>query len=785
VSSSTRRTGRLVGRPQPRRPDVEVFLDRSGSRWKRLRALGLLLLAVLIGAAVVVVPKALAPPPLEGEPIPDGPSPEEIGRPAVIGEGPLARVVRVVSQDGRTVGIDPFTDEVVTRLSEEEVRTAAGAEYAIERHGYAPGTHRTISLTFDDGPDPVWTPRLLDLLSEHHVRATFFVTGERMIEYPEIMRRIVREGHAIGNHTLTHVDVSEATSFRQQLEMVVTDRVLRDVTGHYASWFRLPYEGDDDASMRRGLPGILRAQQMGYIVVSQDFDPQDWAYTSGRRSGEIPLPPLGEQDNITVLLHDAGGGDRARTLEYVEELVTRAEREDYTFTSMPQVHPELAASEGRTEPTTWDEVTHDAVDWLVVWPGSMLHVLFVLAVVTMVGFGFLNVVLALVRYSRSRHRLNDDQPTVAVLIAALNEEMVITRTIEHVLASDYPVGGVVVVDDGSTDGTADMVRDIARRDPRVRLVQQENAGKWAALNHGFRLIPQEIVVTIDADTLVTPSTVRHLVAGFHSSRIGAVAGVVRVGNRTRNLLTRWQALEYVTQIGVERAGAALLRGVMVVPGACAAWRRLAVTGVGGYSGATLAEDCDLTLTLHRGGWEVEQADLAVAWTEAPEAVDALLRQRVRWMFGTFQAVWKHRSMLFRPRYGWLGMLVMPMTVVSLVMPLVFTPLVVVALLQVLAAQGPLQVLLYFALFAAVYGVLAVVAVWLLRERPGHLLMVPVYRFIYEPMRAYLLYACLGTALRGVRLGWNRVLRTAHMDADPEIAPRPAPVHVTEPAGALQ
>src|SRR3712207_5509169 len=161
---------------------------------------------------------------------------------------------------------------------------------------------------------------------------------------------------------------------------------------------------------------------------------------------------------------------------------------------------------------------------------------------------------------------------------------------------------------------------------------------------------------------------------FHRPDVGAVAGVVKVGNHARNLVTRWQALEYVTQIGVDRSAAAMLNAVMVIPGACAAWRTAAVLEVGGYSDATLAEDCDLTLMLHQYGWRVEQADEAVALTEAPETVDALLRQRVRWMYGTLQAARRHRDMLPRLRHGWLGMLVMPMAVLAGGTPTGFTPL---------------------------------------------------------------------------------------------------------------
>jgi cellulose synthase/poly-beta-1,6-N-acetylglucosamine synthase-like glycosyltransferase len=260
-----------------------------------------------------------------------------------------------------------------------------------------------------------------------------------------------------------------------------------------------------------------------------------------------------------------------------------------------------------------------------------------------------------------------------------------------------------------------------------------------------------------------------------------VAGVIKVGNHSRNVLTRWQALEYVTQIGVERSAAAQINAISVVPGACAAWRRTAVLDVGGYSDATLAEDCDLTLTLQEHGWQIEQADQAFAYTEAPETADALIRQRMRWMFGTLQAVWRHRTMLLRPRYGWLGMLVMPMMALAVLVPLIFTPFVAVVLIHMVISGGALPLLGYFALFSLAYGALAVVAVALMRERPTHLLVVPLYRLIFEPLRAYLIYSCLGTALRGVRLGWNKLARTAHMDKITADEPASVPSLVPAPA----
>src|SRR3712207_1223992 len=152
------------------------------------------------------------------------------------------------------------------------------------------------------------------------------------------------------------------------------------------------------------------------------------------------MPPLGEQDNITVLLHDAGGTDRSLTLAYVEDLIAKATAAGYTFHSMPQVSADLRARTGTVEVSTWDRVAEQAATVLFVWPRSLLEVLFGIAVVSMLGVGLFNTVLALLRRRSLRRRpAMTDRPPVAVLIAAYNEELVIARTIEHVLASQYPV----------------------------------------------------------------------------------------------------------------------------------------------------------------------------------------------------------------------------------------------------------------------------------------------------------------------------------------------------------
>jgi peptidoglycan-N-acetylglucosamine deacetylase len=201
-----------------------------------------------------------------------------------------------------------------------------------------------------------------------------------------------------------------------------------------------------------------------------------------------------------------------------------------------------------------------------------------------------------------------------------------------------------------------------------------------------------------------------------------------------------------------------LRAIVVVPGACAAWQRSAVLHCGGFSAQTLAEDCDLALQLQRHGYRVAQSVRAEAFTEAPEQFGQLSRQRFRWTYGNLQALWKHRSMICNPRYGWLGMFSLPAAALSIVLPVIFLPFVYVMAAVTLSHQNGRLLLVYAAVFFSVQLLQAVVGVALTRERPVHLLVVPIYRLIGEPLRAYLLYKSTVTVLRGTQSRWQKVTR---------------------------
>ena len=755
-----------------------VFIEPSGRRWRVVQAVSALAFVALAAGLFLQLRPLLA---AIGERRP-GPDPATLvaalGRsPAVIGTGPMVRIVAV---RGDTLA-DPFTGARLGTTTVDESTAVRSRPYVVQRYGYGGGTRR-IALTFDDGPDPAWTPKILDVLARYHVHATFFVTGRAAASHPELLRRIVAEGHELGNHSISHKNLSDVPDWRARLELVGNRDLLADLAHRDVRIVRPPYDGGSEGSIADEELAIARSQRLGLAVASYDHDTHDWAYGGGSGdsaplAGALPktiaLPSLDGRD-VTVLMHDSGG-DRAHSVEYLERtLIPTALRAGYSFATVSAANQGAVAGSGASvADSAADRAAAELVKVWLVYPTRATNWLFVAGVVTLAATGLGYAGLALLRRWLRRRRLrrppsaagtSSAEPiSVSVLIAAFNEEKVIEATLRGLVASTYPVQEFIVVDDGSTDATAVVVAGLHDTlDPRIRLITQCNSRKPAALNHGLSKTTSEVVVTVDADTAAAPDMVADLVRHFAADgygTLGAVAGVVRVGNREVNVLTRWQSLEYLSQIGIERAAQDLMNSIMIVPGACAAWRREAVLRVGGFSEDTLAEDCDLTLGLHRMGWRVLQDDDARADTEAPETVDALLKQRIRWTFGSLQAIVKHRDMLLRPRFGWLGTVLLPWSVISIVLPLLTIPFVLAITVMAFTSQGPVFLGTIYLTFTVAQAVTAFVAIRLLREPLSYLSVVPLYRAVYDPLRSYLLYRSSYLALRGTPVGWNKLART--------------------------
>ncbi len=654
---------------------------------------------------------------------------------------------------------DPVTNEYLRDANEEEREDIKDSPFAIEHFGAVPD--HTLILTFDDGPDATYTPMILDVLAREHVPATFFVIGENIVRNPEVFQRIVREGHMAGNHSMSHLDFDSQGDFRNQQEIVLTDRVMRATADYVSPVFRIPTGWPEANALAQ-----LESQQLGYLQVDFDVDTRDWEYPEGV---DVPVPPLDGRGHV-VLLHD-GGGDRAPTARMLEQLIAEARAQGYTFTTLQPVLPPQYIPQKDVAPSVADQATLYTFQAVWVVPHAILGFLFWVGTGSLVIVSFIYLLLALLNERRVR-RIHwrpcpyAKLPFVSVVLAAYNEDKVVRRTLDALRESDYPAAKfeVIAVNDGSKDQTLSILLGYAREWRSLRVVNQENSGKSSALNNGINHADPRatIIMTMDADTLFRKTTIRMLARHFirrrtDNKKVGAVAGHVKVGNR-RNILTAWQSLEYISGICVTRMAEQMLNAIGIVPGACSAWSREALERIGGFCEDTMAEDADATLSLQRLGYVIVNENRAIADTEAPETIAALAKQRKRWTFGNIQALWKHKGMLLRPRYGMLGMVTLPYAALSLLLPILFLPLTILVFGISLAAGNLGSVALFASLVSIIHLINAVTGIAIAREKLWHLLVVPVYRLIYEPLRFYLLYASTYRALKGTIVAWDKLER---------------------------
>jgi cellulose synthase/poly-beta-1,6-N-acetylglucosamine synthase-like glycosyltransferase/peptidoglycan/xylan/chitin deacetylase (PgdA/CDA1 family) len=629
---------------------------------------------------------------------------------------------------------------------------------------------RTLALTFDDGPDPQWTPRVLDILARHGAHATFFVIGAKVNDHPELVRRILAEGHEIGVHTFTHVDLAAQPRWRRDLELALTRNAVAAATGRTATLMRPPFSSTPVAVTTAGHAALRDAARAGYLIVLADHDPKDW-----RRPGAAAIvraaTPAADRGGV-VLLHD-GGGDRSQTVVAVDTLLSRLDAKGYRFTT-------VSAALGLPPPadaSTAATVRGTALRWAQATSGVLTTGMGVLLGVA-IGMSLLRLAVQLVTSrrhvrrtrGRGRRRLRYQGP-LTVVVPAYNEAANIAATVRSLAANDYPDLDIIVVDDGSTDDTAGIVRRL--RLPRVRVLRQRNAGKPAALNLGIAHARGDLLVLVDGDTVFEPQAVGRLVQPFAEPDVGAVSGNTKVANR-RGLLGRWQHLEYVMGFNLDRRMFDVAGCMTTVPGAIGAFRRTALADVGGVPAVTLAEDTDLTMAVVRAGWRVVYAEDAVAWTEVPGSLRQLWRQRYRWCYGTMQAMWKHRrAVLARGPAGRLGR----RGLTYLFLWQVLLPLAAPAV-DVYAVYGlfflPLwQVATVWWGFVAVQAATAAYALRLDGERLRPLWTLPLQQLVYRQLMYLVVVQSTVTALVGVRLPWQRLIRTGQ--AAPPVRPRRGPV----------
>jgi cellulose synthase/poly-beta-1,6-N-acetylglucosamine synthase-like glycosyltransferase len=612
------------------------------------------------------------------------------------------------------------------------------------------------------------------------------VTGGQALKHFTTIRRILKEGHELGNHTWTHPNLSKLPDFLVSLELNATQRLLQVITGSSVRLLRPPYAADDMAETAEDAHVVELGTGLGYLLVGANLNPQDWNQPPKEEIIRRIVQQAEGRAGSVVELHDAGG-DRTNTVEALPELIKVLRDKGFRFISLS----ELIGQE--TSPTIplpvdqlgWVEMARLGFTSMSLGRKVLVGAVWTFILLTSLRFVILLVSALLEHYSRKTY--SHQTPSVSVIIPAYNEEAVIARAVGSVLQSDYAnLREILVVDDGSSDNTAGTVKMAFAHDPRVRVFAKPNAGKWSALNFGLERIRSDIAVMIDADTLLQPDAVRLLARHFGDPEVGAVAGNAKVGNRI-NLVTKLQAFEYVTSQNLERAGLAKLDAITVVPGAVGAWRREAVIRAGGYSAATLAEDCDLTFCIHRAGYKIVHEMQAVGWTEAPDTWRGFMRQRFRWVYGTLQASYRHTDTMFQFRFRAFAYFSLPSILLFAVLLPLVSPVMDLFLL-VTVVETALDVVMHptsyslqsvgwgVGTYLFVLGIDALIAFFAFSLEPNEdrrlLAYLPLQRFCYRQVLYVVILRALLSCLRGNAQGWNKLARAGSVTFDSQVIASP-------------
>lgn len=686
------------------------------------------------------------------------------------GKGEILKVTAEPSN-----GLREITYDETRGLITDEKSIKQPSPYVITRYGG--DNKKQIALTFDDGPDAQFTPQILDELRANNVKATFFIVGLNGDLHPDLVKRIFNEGHEIGSHTFTHPNVAAISEQQFHLELNATERLLESVIGHRTLLFRPPYAEDIEPETPDQVEPLRFTGSLNYYNIGMQIDPNDWRSPGVSEIVKATLDAAKNNEGNIVLLHDAGG-DRSQTVAALPLIIKGLRAAGYEFVpvsaligkSRDEVMPPIAQNENLQANFL------DAGFLLINWLNATLRWLFIAGI----ALGLMRLLfigtMAVAEWWRHRHQTfpADFCPKVSVIVPAFNEEKVVNMTIQSLLASDYENFDIIVVDDGSSDATYQRVLDEYGAHPRVRAFTKPNGGKSRALNFGIQQTDAEIIFGLDADTIFSTDAISKMVRHFSDPRIGAVAGNAKVGNRL-NLLTNWQALEYITSQNLDRRAFDALNCITVVPGAIGAWRRDLVLQAGGFAHETLAEDADLTLAILRMGYEISYEPEAIALTEAPDTVRGFLKQRFRWMFGTLQAAWKHIDTLFRPKYGALGWFAIPNVLIfQILFPLISPVMDLMMIVSLIgtatqkyqhpneySTDGLKRVLFFYALFLAVDFGAALLAFLLEKNEDWSLLvwLLP-QRFFYRQLMYYVAIKSTITAIRGTVMGWGKVERKA-------------------------
>ncbi|MFI5134068.1 MAG: glycosyltransferase [Chitinophagales bacterium] len=662
--------------------------------------------------------------------------------------------------------IDIEVDSSENLVSEENYRQLP-TRYFIKRFGKV---NNQVILTFDDGPDPDYTPRILDILEKENVPAAFFVVGMNAEAHLPILKRIYREGFEIGNHTFSHPNIAAVSESRAQTEMEATRLLIEAATGHSTILFRAPYNADAEPTKIVELKPLMRSKLEGYYTVGESIDPDDWkpGMTADSIYNSVVRQYEANPDKGIILFHDAGG-NRDATVEALPGIIHYFKNKGVKFTTVSSL---LGLSKDAIMPPVHDDLVkmNSVVTTFLYWLGQFLFAAFWVAIILGLGRILLLGILAALQLRRTKRELalaaSVTQSKVSIIIPAHNEEVNAVKTIKNLLLQDYPDFEIIFVDDGSKDNTYNIVSKTFGNHTKVKVFTKNNGGKASALNFGIAECSGDYIICIDADTQLMPDAITQLMRYFNSSKVVAVAGNVKVGNQ-KNILTKWQSIEYITAQNFDRRAFDYLNCISVIPGAIGAFRKSAVIKAGGFTTDTLAEDCDLTIRMLRNGGIIRNCIKAIALTEAPETLGQFMKQRFRWSYGVMQSFWKNRDACFNPKYGSLGMIALPNILIFQVLLPILAPIADLIFFLSIAwswhdPESMNKILFYYGLFLLVDVSVSIMAFSFEKEKFYKLIWLIPQRFVYRQLMYVVLFKSIARAIKGEGQGWGILRRTGNV-----------------------
>ena len=633
------------------------------------------------------------------------------------------------------------------------------------------GKSKQVYLTFDDGPDPEYTQKILDVLEKENVKATFFVVGENVYKYPEVVKKIIANGHLIGAHTFSHtpenVDLY-GKELKMYYEFELTQRMLEQRTGHTVKIFRLPYWGTEDEMSMNSLVLAVNARQRGYEIIGSTIDSVDWDNITSEKVVRNATDQLLESP--VILLHD-GGGDRSNTVDSLPKIINYYRNLGYGFGTVDEFTMDkevLIPVDLKNK--IMSNATISSYSFLKELPLRFSAIF----IIGLASFGLHSVLICVfailhkIKERKYKYFGRGFRPKVSVVIPAYNEEKVISKTIRSVLKSTYKRFEIIVVNDGSVDDTAGKLAKF-EKNRKIKVITQLNFGKFSALNSGVESAKGEIIITVDADTQIVPDAIKKFVRHFKNEKVGAVAGNVKVGN-LNNLLTRLQEIDYLMAINLERRAFGFLNSIFVVPGAVGAWRKSLVLEVGGFSSSTLAEDAELGLKIRKRNYRIIYDSSAIGYTEVPETILALLSQRFRWTFGILQTLWLHKEVIFNKKYGIFGTLVFPYIVLIQIPTLVIAPLIELSAIPIAVfVSYKLVIFSFLFMFATRLG-LFIISSFLGGSGLKLVALIIPYRFFFQFLWYFIFDVAFFAAIKGTFITWHKLSHFGLVNMPKMIAP---------------